>query len=112
MIDQTALDANGQFGIGVLLDVNAMATIDSSTLQRSAGPAFAVSGSGGTMTKCALIDNAIGVSVQGGSSLVEGDGTGDPLTVSISSDTIFSGNATRVGSGAIPLPPALTTPKN
>ena len=111
-VDQTGLDEAGRFGIGVLLaDDQTTATISSTTLRRGAGPGLAVSASGATVTSCAVLDNAIGVSVQGGSSLVEGLGNGDPQTVAISNDTIFVGNATRVGSGDIPLPPVLTTPK-
>ena len=111
-IDQTALDSTGEFGIGVFIgDDDVVASIDRATLRQSKGPALAVSGSGATVTKSVVVDNAIGVAVLGGSSLVEGDSNGDPKTVAISHDTVFANNQTRVGSGDIPLPSALTTPK-
>ena len=111
-IDETALDSTGQFGIGVFIgDDDVVATIDSTTLRQSKGPALAVSGSGATVTKSVVVDNAIGVAVLGGSSLVEGDTNGGPKTVAISHDTVFANNQTRVGSGNIPLPSALTTPQ-
>ncbi len=112
IIDKTAFDPSGQYGIGILLfDNTATATIGTTTLRGGQGPALAASASGAAVSKCAFIDNAVGVYVQGGSQLVEGDGSGDDsMTVSISSDTTFDGNQTRVGSGTIPLPPPLKTP--
>ncbi|MGH7329098.1 MAG: hypothetical protein ACREJX_12175 [Polyangiaceae bacterium] len=113
IVDQTALDSTGEFGMGVFVgDDDVVATMDSITLRQSKGPALAVAGSGATMTKSVVVDNAIGVAVLGGSSLVEGDSNGDPKTVAISSDTVFANNQTRIGSGNIPLPTALTTPAN
>lgn len=112
-IDETGLDATGEFGMGVFIgDDDVVATMDSTTLRQSKGPALAVSAGGATVTKSVVVDNAIGVAVLGGSSLVEGDSNGDPKTVAISHDTVFANNQTRVGSGNIPLPSALTTPKN
>ncbi len=111
VIDKTILDPSGQYGIGVLLDSpSAVATISTTALRGGAGAALAVSAGGATVSKSVIVNNAVGVYVQGGSELVEGDANGDPKTVAISADTIFSGNTTRVASGTIPLPPALQGP--
>lgn len=111
VIDKTSLDPSGQFGIGVLLDSpSAVATISTTVMRGGAGAALAVSAGGATVSKSAIVNNAVGVYTQGGSQLIEGGANGDPKTVAISSDTIFSGNTTRVASGTIPLPPALQGP--
>ncbi|MEO7112153.1 MAG: hypothetical protein ABI183_17040, partial [Polyangiaceae bacterium] len=111
IIDKTSFDPAGQYGIGILLfSTTSAATISTTTLRGGAGPALAVSGGGASVSKSAFLDNSVAVYVERGSSLVEGDGTGDPMTVAISSDTVFDGNTTRVASGSIPLPPTLKTP--
>lgn len=111
IIDKTILDPLGQYGIGILLfSTSSAATISTTTLRGGAGPALAVSSGGASVSRSAFLDNSVAVYVEGGSSLVEGDGTGDPMTVAISSDTVFDGNTTRVASGTIPLPPSLKTP--
>ncbi|MEO8875204.1 MAG: right-handed parallel beta-helix repeat-containing protein, partial [Polyangiaceae bacterium] len=111
IVDTTSVDPSGKYGIGILLLKNdSPSTITTTTLRHGQGSALAASASGARVTKSAFLDNSVGVYVQDGASLVEGNGTGDPMTVAISSDTVFDGNATRVGSGAVPLPEALVAP--
>jgi hypothetical protein len=108
LVDKTSFDPSNEFGIGILLvSPTAIATIGTTTLRGGAGPALAVSAGGATVSKSMIIDNAVGIYVQDGSSLVQGDGSGDPKAVAISSDTVFTGNTTRIASGSIPLPPVL-----
>ena len=62
------------------------------------------------MRACRVADNAIGIAAQGGTTLeqvatvpdVPADGV-----VSVSVDTTFTGNITRVGAGNVPLPSPL-----
>jgi hypothetical protein len=55
-----------------------------------------------------LSGNNVGVHVQDGATLVESDtASDDPLAVAVSKDTQFVANATRVGSGTVPLPQVL-----
>ncbi|MEO8798544.1 MAG: hypothetical protein ABI551_11725, partial [Polyangiaceae bacterium] len=111
-IDQTTLDRSGSYGIGIFVgEDDVPASISSTTLRQSAGPAIAVSNAGLSVKASAIVDNAVGIAVLGQSSLVEGDGNGDPMTVAVSKDTVFAGNQTRVGSGNIPLPSVLTVPR-
>ncbi len=113
MIDQTTLDRSGSYGIGIFVGEDDMpASIATTTLRQSAGPAIAVSNAGLSVKSSAIVDNVVGIAVLGHSSLIEGDGNGDPMTVAISKDTVFAGNQTRVGSGNIPLPTVLTVPRS
>jgi hypothetical protein len=108
-VGNTELDANGRFGIGVLLSGGVTATITSSTITGSAGIGLASSAAGGLLSRATLSRNTVGVHVQDGASLVEADAASDdPLAVAVSKDTRFVENTTRVGSGSVPLPQVLT----
>lgn len=111
-IGQTTLDSSGSYGIGVFIgDDDMPSSIVGTTVRQSAGPAIAVSNAGLSVRSSAVVDNVVGIAVLGQSSLVEGDGNGEPMTVAVSKDTVFANNQTLVGSGNIPVPAVLTVPR-
>lgn len=110
-IHDTRLDAEGKYGIGLLLADDALATVVGCTVTGSQGVGLAVAAAGASVRRSTISRNAIGVHTQGGTTLMEGDPDGDPRVLLISKDTRFVENATRVGSGVVPLPPAVIGPK-
>ncbi len=115
LVDGTTTNANTVFGHGVLASEGAKVTVTGSVIGRSAAVGVVFAKSTGLVTSSFIRDNAIGIHVQGGSTLQELDvppDTEDNLEVAVTKDTRFTGNATKVGSGEIPLPTALTPPAN
>lgn len=106
-VEQTDFDPSGAYGIGVLFGDRATGTITTSTVVSSKGVGVAVAAAGASVKSSFLSRNAIAVHVRGGSSLAEGEGTGDPRTLFVSSDTVFIANGSRVGAGEIALPGVL-----
>ena len=112
LVDHTGLDPSGHYGFGLLRASTAIGALSGTTVRGSAGPAIAVDDGSGTVASCVVEDNAIGVFVQDGTTLVQGAeaDAGAGLTLDISSDTAFVGNQTKVGSGVIAVPMPLMTP--
>ena len=107
-VSNTKHDPSGNFGIGVLLAGGVTGTITSSTITGSEGIGVASSAAGGLLSHSTLSRNAVAIHVQDGASLVESDtATDDPLVVTVSKDTQFVDNSSRVGSGTVPLPDVL-----
>ena len=109
VIDRTGVDASGRYGIGVLLGGGSTGTIVTTTIRGSQSVAVVASAAGGSVGTSVVTDNTVGVYVNDGTSLVQ-DGDAGPRTLSVSSDTMFVGNTTNVGSGVIPLPSGLVGP--
>ena len=108
-ISKTKLDLSGNFGIGLLLAGGVTSTVTSTTITGSEGIGIASSAAGGLVTRATLSKNAVAVHVQDGATLVESDSaSSDPLAIAVSKSTQFVDNATRVGSGSVPLPQVLT----
>ena len=107
-VQTTGLDGNGNFGVGVLLGVDVSGTIQDSTITDSKGIGLAVASAGAFVGHSVISRNAVGIHAQDGTTLTTGDAPGDPLACVVSSDTSFVDNATRVGSGVVPLPMVLS----
>jgi Right handed beta helix region len=110
-VQDTGLDPQGNYGIGLLLGDDALALVEGCTITGSKGVGLAVAAAGASFHKGTISKNAIGVHAQGGTALMEGDTDGDPRTLMISKDTRFVDNTTRVGSGVVPLPPPVLGPR-
>jgi hypothetical protein len=113
LVDGISTNDNHVFGHGVVGNKGAHVTIAGSVIQRSAGIGVAFASSTGLVTGSFVRDNAIGIHVQDGSVLNEveaaPEAAGD-LEVVVTKDTRFTGNATKVGSGEIPLPSPIKLP--
>jgi hypothetical protein len=99
-------DPSGSFGDGLLAVAGGQATLTGSFVRENPGIGLAFSGSQGTLISSWIADNAVGIQAQDGSMLSVDDSTG-PLgmgEVRVSSDTQFTSNASRIGSGEVPLP--------
>lgn len=108
-VDGTRFDRDERFGIGALVFGGSTVTLDRTTLRASQGIGLAVDSAAVNVKAGFLARNAVAVHVQDGAELVEG-APGEaptPFTVTISPETRFVENASRVGSGVVPLP---TTP--
>ena len=106
-VQGTGLDADGHFGVGVLFGGDVNGTIEDSTITGSKGIGLAVAAASAFVHHTLISRNAVGVHAQDGTTLSQGDGPGDARALVISSDTSFVDNATRIGSGIIPLPMVL-----
>ncbi|MEJ7734291.1 MAG: hypothetical protein WKG00_34490 [Polyangiaceae bacterium] len=112
LIRGTAPDSAG-FGHAAMVVESARLDLLRVTLQGSAGIAMAVAGATGSLASSLVVDNAVGLHVQDGVELAELDAlppTVPSLQLVVTSDVAFSGNASRVGSGQVPLPDPLTDP--
>jgi hypothetical protein len=104
----TRLDADGRFGIGLLLAGGVAATLEGTTITGSEGIGLAASGSGCFVGRSFVSRNAVAVHVQDGAALIEADRpSDDPLDVVLTKDTKLIENSTRVGAGVVPLPSGL-----
>ena len=114
-IRDTALQLSGvPLGHGILVTDSTHAVITGCEVRRSAGIGLAFSRSAAVVASSTIADNAVGIHAQDGSMLVQVDVAPSQPTgvdVSVTADTTFEGNATRVGSGAVPLPDPLPGPK-
>jgi hypothetical protein len=109
IVKATSLDADGAFGLGVLIADDSTGLFDRATITGSAGIGLATAAAKGVLSRSFLSKNAVAVHVQDGVELVErapGDAL-DARTLIVSPDTRFVDNATKVGSGLIPLPSSL-----
>ena len=106
-VQGTGLDGDGNFGIGVLLGGDVGGTIEDSTITGSKGIGLAVASAGAFVHHTIISRNAVGVHAQDGTTLTEGEAAGDARALVVSKDTSFVDNATRVGSGVVPLPKVL-----
>lgn len=105
-VDGTRFDRDDRFGIGALIYGGSTATFDRSTLRASQGIGLAVDSAAVSMKAGFLARNAVAVHAQSETALVEGT-PGEaptPFTVTISPETRFVENTSRVGTGIVPLP--------
>lgn len=95
------------FGHGVFAFDGSLATLADVTVRGNAAVGLFFAGSRGTVQGTRVLQNAIGIHVQDGTTLTEAATVPeDPPegSVVVSSDSEFVGNASRVGSGALPVP--------
>jgi hypothetical protein len=98
-------------GHGIFAMNSKHVVIEGCEVRRSAGIGLAFSNSSATVSRSVVGDNTVGIHVQDGSTLQQVDvAPAQPAgnSVSVSADTVFEGNASRVGSGTVPLPTPLT----
>lgn len=96
------------YGHGVTVRVGARVVLEATSVVDNPGIGVAVDGARALLGGTSIARNGVGIHAQGGSFLVEGDdadvdslGDGE---VRVAPSTRFTSNATRVGSGEVPLP--------
>lgn len=97
-------------GHGIIATDGAAVVLDDVTVTRAVAVGVVYDASRGTLRACRVTGNAVGIYSQGGTELKEVAVVPDaPIdgVVYVSSDTVFSGNTTRVGSGIVPVPSPL-----
>jgi hypothetical protein len=100
---------DGHFGVGVLSLVSGRVDLKSTEVSQSGAIAIAVDNAAATVSACTIANNPVALQVQDGSMLQEVQSipmTVGPTDVLVTDDTVFSNNATRVGTGSVPLPEA------
>ncbi len=106
---QTQL-ASEPLGHGILVTDSPHVTLVRSEIRKSAVVGLALAATPALVSQSVIADNAVGIHVQDGSKLREVAAVGSEpkgLNVDVSKDTIFEGNGSKVGNGAIPLPEPL-----
>ncbi len=95
------------FGHGIFAFDGSLATMTDLVVRDNRGVGVFFAGSRGTMRSTRVLSNAVGIHVQDGSTLSESETVPDDPpegSVVVSSDSEFTGNGSRVGSGSLPLP--------
>jgi hypothetical protein len=114
-VRDTSLENKGvPLGHGILVTDSNHAVISGCEVRRSAGIGLAFSKSAAVVKSSTIADNAVGIHAQDGSMLLQVDVAPEAPSgtdVSVSADTTFDGNGTRIGSGTVPLPDPLPGPK-
>ena len=110
LVEETRATIDGSFGHGLLAFSGARAVLDDVTVRTSAGAGLVFAASRGTVNNTHITANAVGIHAQDGTAVVEAavvpeDPPAD--SVSVSKDSTFDGNGTRVGSGSLALPSPL-----
>lgn len=110
-IRDTALQGSRvPLGHGLLAIESSHVVVDRCEVRRSAGIGMAFANTSATVTDTVVAENAVGIHVQEGSTLEEVEtAPASPSggKVDVTKSTRFEGNATKVGSGVIPLPDPL-----
>lgn len=104
---ETTTKSEDAFGHGIFAFEGSLATMSDVTVRGNAAVGLFFASSRGTVQNTRVVENAIGIHVQDGATLSEAATVPeDPPedAVVVSSDTVFDGNGSRVGTGALPLP--------
>jgi len=98
---------DGEYGHGVIATFHGIVDVKNSILERHKGVCLFYAGGGGTVSRSIVRANGIGAHVQDGSTLTEAasapEASIDPELV-VASDVQFIDNASKTGTGEIPLP--------
>jgi hypothetical protein len=109
-VEDVGFGAEDGYGHGVIALDGAAAVLDDVTVSRALGVGVVYDASRGTLRACHVTNNAVGIYAQGGTELQQvatvPDAPNDGV-VAVSTDTEFTGNTTRVGSGVVPVPSPL-----
>lgn len=113
LVTRTSSAPVPRFGHGILSVSSATFSISRSIVERQPGVALFCAAGGAVIGGSMVRDNAVGAHVQEGTGLAEAESA--PETVPeqelvVTKDTLFVGNATRVGSGSLPLPAPIAPP--
>jgi hypothetical protein len=104
-IDQTA-KTDDEHGHGVMVSIGEL-VVNDSHISNSAGVGVVIDRARATLSGTYVLSNAVGIHVQGGTALVERDTVpAEPVDgeAVVATDCVFSDNATKIGSGTIPVP--------
>ena len=108
--EDVALGDDDAFGHGLTAILGGSLVVDDVTVRRCAGVGLVFDGASGTVRASRVTDNAVGIFAQNGSTLLQVATVPEaPVEgqVAVSADTVFTDNATRVGSGVVPIPAPL-----
>ncbi len=103
LVRATKPNDQGEFGHGLLGESTTL-TARFVELRGNAAAGLAVDASTARITRSLIASNVVGAHAQGGSHLIEGEPSADPLAIVFGPDVVFTDNGTRVGVGTIPLP--------
>jgi hypothetical protein len=106
----TELNADGDFGYGLAVLDGSKVRVDRCFVNRSKGVGVAFATSSSVVRASIVSRNAVGLYVEDGTALHEVMTAPDSVgasEVAITTDTLFSGNQTRVSAGVLPLPKPL-----
>ncbi|MEJ7730475.1 MAG: right-handed parallel beta-helix repeat-containing protein [Polyangiaceae bacterium] len=104
-IGHTTRGAEDVLAIGVVAALGGRVELLGSTITGNQDVGLIIAASSAYVNGGFVSNNAIGAHVQDGSSLLVDEApSGDAMTCVFSPDTSFVGNATRIGSGEVPLP--------
>jgi hypothetical protein len=111
IVTGTGPNAGGAFAHGIMAAQGAALDVEGSEISSNPGIGIAIGDASAHLTGVRLRENGVGLFVQDGTTLREADDDAPgPLEVTVTADTVFVGNATRVSSGVIPLPQASLAP--
>lgn len=97
----------GQYGHGILAAYGSIVDVTRSIIDRQNGVALFYAAGGGSVTRSLVRANGIGAHVQEGSTLVEAEAVPEASVAPelvVTTDVRFEENATKTGSGELPLP--------
>ena len=109
-IEDVAAGDDAALGHGLTALEGSSLVVDDVTVRRCAAAGLVFDAASGTVRASRITDNAVGIFAQGGSELLQVAAVPDaPVDgqVPVSIDTTFTDNATRVGSGVVPVPSPL-----
>lgn len=101
-----------RFGHGIMSADGGKLILEDCEISTNSASGVAVGDGSGRITRTRIRGNAVGLYVQDGTTLQEDQGA-DPtdLQVTVSADSIFESNGTRVSAGVLPLPgPSILSP--
>ncbi|MBI5546539.1 MAG: right-handed parallel beta-helix repeat-containing protein, partial [Deltaproteobacteria bacterium] len=105
-------ESDVSFGQGFVVSGGSRATLTRSTIEENREVAVLVDASSAVISACQIVRNNVAINVSGESTLserAETPSTLGPMEVVVTSDTAFLDNLARIGTGAVPLPPAPTS---
>jgi hypothetical protein len=102
----TTPNGDDEFGHGVMAAGNSLLEIEDSEIASNTNTGIAVGDASARLARVRVEKNAVGLFIQDGTTLREADDAAPgPLEVTITADSVFLANTTRLSSGLIPLPP-------
>ncbi|MFH1810399.1 MAG: right-handed parallel beta-helix repeat-containing protein [Pseudomonadota bacterium] len=107
LIHDSRPDTEGRFGFGALAIDGAWLELVDSRIEHHTSVGVGYAEAGGLLTRVAVLSNPVGLNAQGGAQVEEVATLPDSptaQTVYVTPETVFWNNATRLGSGDLPLP--------
>jgi hypothetical protein len=103
---------DGTFGHGMVVFPGAVVTLTDTSLENSTLVGLVAAGGQVRFVGGAVTNNAVALQAQSGSFVTQSDDPGPLQTgeVRVSAETVFTGNATKLGTGVVPVPTISTGP--